>query len=194
MTSTLLAPYAKWRDAGQLPPGAVLFYSAGRGDPAYKALSNFAVSPVLIIHPLDAALGLVRYDTNEHLFNACKTLDVADHEWIRTAPSAREAKKRGGPRGSTDPQTAGQRRISLRDGWDDRVRFDVMLDGCRAKFVQHLDLRELLLGTGERYLAEDSPSDSTWGVRDRSGGFGGHNYLGRCLMRVRAELRVALAR
>jgi hypothetical protein len=49
--------------------------------------------------------------------------------------------------------------------------------------------RDALLATGDRPLAEDSPSDFEWGARDGQGGYTGHNYLGRALMRVRDELR-----
>jgi hypothetical protein len=49
--------------------------------------------------------------------------------------------------------------------------------------------RDALPATGDRPLAEDSPSDFEWGARDGQGGYTGHNYLGRALMRVRDELR-----
>ena len=65
-----------------------------------------------------------------------------------------------------------------------------MLAVVRAKFAVPA-LGELLLCTGDRILAEDSPYDPVWGCRDRSGGYTGQNLLGRALMRVRDELRHA---
>lgn len=50
------------------------------------------------------------------------------------------------------------------DRWDER-RFDLVVEGNRAKFSQHPDLREFLLGTGERVLVEASPVDRIWGGR-----------------------------
>ena len=65
------------------------------------------------------------------------------------------------------------------------------------KFTQHEDLRERLLTTGDKILAEASPYDLVWGI-----GFGaqddraldqtnwrGQNLLGQVLMLVRAALR-----
>lgn len=186
--------YAPWRSRAEVPPDTVLFYSSRRGDPAFRALSNFGDSPLIVVHPVVAALGLAVYPSAEHYFNAMKdVVDLANHEWVRTAPSPMDAKRRGGPRGVWDPALGAVRRIGLRDGWDARERYHVMLDAQRLKYTQHADLRELLLSTGDRYLAEDSSRDFHWGVRDARGGFGGHNFLGRCLIRVRAELRLALS-
>jgi len=58
-----------------------------------------------------------------------------------------------------------------------------MMDALRAKFAQHDDLRDILLGTGDAALVEHTANDSYWG--DGSG----KNRLGVLLMRLRAELR-----
>ena len=68
-----------------------------------------------------------------------------------------------------------------------------MLTVLRAKFAVP-ELRELLLSTGDRILAEDSPRDFVWGCRDPAGGYTGQNLLGRALMRVRDEARYAARR
>jgi ribA/ribD-fused uncharacterized protein len=86
----------------------------------------------------------------------------------------------GGPRGE------GGRRIALRPDWE-RVKLDVMCFACRAKFALP-EFRAALLASGERVLVEDSPTDFTWGGRDRDGGRRGRNLLGVVLMEVRAEL------
>jgi N-glycosidase YbiA len=55
-----------------------------------------------------------------------------------------------------------------------------------AKFTQHDDLKEILLGTGDALLIEHTTKDSYWG----DGGDGsGKNMLGQILMSVREELR-----
>ena len=61
-----------------------------------------------------------------------------------------------------------------------------MLVAVRAKFSQHAELTELLLGTGDAKLVEHTENDSYWG----DGGDGrGRNRLGQILMQVREELR-----
>jgi ribA/ribD-fused uncharacterized protein len=61
-----------------------------------------------------------------------------------------------------------------------------MLEAVRAKFTQHADLRETLLGTGLSKNVEHTENDAYWG----DGGDGrGKNRLGEILMSVREELR-----
>ena len=62
---------------------------------------------------------------------------------------------------------------------------DAMRTAVRAKFTQHADLKEILLGTGDEHLIEHTANDAYWA----DGGDGsGRNMLGRILMEVRAEL------
>lgn len=81
-----------------------------------------------------------------------------------------------------------------RDRWTEH-RFNVVVDGNRAKFGQHPDLGGYLAGTGEAILVEASPQDRIWGI-----GLGaehpdagdphrwrGQNLLGFALMQVRSE-------
>ena len=63
-----------------------------------------------------------------------------------------------------------------------------MLTALRAKFRLH-EYRQVLLATADRLIVEDSPHDFEWGIRDREGGLGGRNLLGKALMIVRSELR-----
>lgn len=43
-------------------------------------------------------------------------------------------------------------------------RYEIVLAGSLAKFGQHPELRDYLLGTGERVLVEASPLDRVWGI------------------------------
>lgn len=72
--------------------------------------------------------------------------------------------------------------------WD-AVREQVMLAALEAKFSQHPDLLDRLLGTEDRPLVHESELDLHWGRR-RDGGEGA-NRLGLLLMQLRAELRTA---
>lgn len=72
-------------------------------------------------------------------------------------------------------------------GWS-RFRYAWMMECVAAKFGQHEDLQRVLLGTGGRRLVEvgsvDNDVNRRWGeVNGR-----GRNFLGRILMRVRADL------
>jgi ribA/ribD-fused uncharacterized protein len=115
------------------------------------------------------------YRSVEHFFQASKAQDYDDHEWVRHGWRPQEAKQRG-------------RQIDMRPDWDD-VKYGYMLVGLRKKFEPGSLTANLLLGTGERFIAEDSPTDDVWGIRDRDGGFTGQNLLGKALMEVRKELR-----
>lgn len=78
--------------------------------------------------------------------------------------------------------------------WD-RHKYDVMKAGNRAKYAQNEELRQALLATGSRPLAEASPYDGIWGIRlsaKRAAWVSpeqwpGENLLGRLLMELRAE-------
>jgi ribA/ribD-fused uncharacterized protein len=93
-----------------------------------------------------------------------------------------------------DARDLGQK-VSLRPDWDKiqdhflmlSVKDQVMLDCVLAKFVQHHDLRKMLLDTGAEELIEDTaPSnDMYWGCgKDGTG----KNMLGKILMKVRSDL------
>lgn len=80
------------------------------------------------------------------------------------------------------------------DIWEEH-RFDIVKWGNYFKFTQNEELKQLLLGTGNRELVEASPWDWIWGV-----GFGaknaeqnrdrwGQNLLGKALMEVRLKIR-----
>ena len=59
-----------------------------------------------------------------------------------------------------NPQSAKRlgRRIELRSDWEE-VKFDVMYQVCRAKFLQNPELAKMLIETGDAELVEGN----TWG-------------------------------
>ncbi len=66
-----------------------------------------------------------------------------------------------------------------------------------SKFLYNKNLLEKLISTEERYLAEDSPYDKTWGIGTKSKKmketktWPGQNLLGIILMEVRKELIIS---
>lgn len=80
------------------------------------------------------------------------------------------------------------------DAWT-RVKSRVAKVGNWYKFTQDEGLRGVLLGTGEKELAEASSKDRVWGIgfkeKDAEGRRDewGENRLGKALMRVREKIR-----
>ena len=141
----------------------VKFYSS-RGE--YGCFSNFAPYPI--------RLKGRTWPTSEHYFQAQKFAGTEREELVRRAKRPHEAARLGRDRSAR-----------LRRNWE-RVKLSVMREAVRAKFTQHVELREKLLGTGGARIAEHTARDSFWG----DGGDGsGRNWLGRILMEVREELR-----
>lgn len=130
---------------------------------SFRFLSNFYPHPVVE--------GGHEYPTNEHYFQAHKALLPADATRIRRAETPRKAKYIA-------------KRIDMIPNWD-VVRFDVMMEGLRLKFVPGEDLGLRLLATGSAFLIEGNDwGDQIWGQENGEG----LNMLGACLMLRRAEL------
>jgi len=130
----------------------------------YGFLSNFYMEP---------ARGML---SNEHFFQAEKSLDPEERAFVMRSSGPIEAKKRG-------------RMITLREDWD-LVKNQVMLSGLRNKFYLDKTLQARLLATGDEFLAEvNTWNDTYWGKVLTGTHWIGHNWLGRLLMEVRAELQ-----
>ncbi|PQO45469.1 NADAR family protein [Blastopirellula marina] len=145
---------------------AIHFYSVQ--DP-YGEFSNFAPYPI--------QLDKKRWPTSEHYFQAQKFKDAPYREEIRKAKSPMEAARKGR-----------SRKVPLRKDWES-AKCNVMRKAVLAKFTQHEELTELLLGTAHAKLVEHTTNDNYWG----DGGDGsGKNMLGQILMEVREQLRAAV--
>ncbi len=114
------------------------------------------------------------WPTSEHYFQAHKFAGTEREELVRKAKRPHEAARLGRDRSAR-----------LRRSWES-VKLSLMREAVRAKFTQHAELREKLLGTGEAKIVEHTPHDHFWA----DGGDGsGANWLGRILMEAREELR-----
>ncbi|MGD1902389.1 MAG: NADAR family protein [Geitlerinemataceae cyanobacterium] len=141
------------------------FYKADR---PYGCFSNFS--------PHCVQLAGRSWQTAEHYYQAHKFFgsDRALFDRIHAAPTP----ERAAAIGRANPD-------AVRADWA-QAKIDVMYTVLRDKFQRHRDAREVLLGTGDRPLIEDSPVDYFWGC----GADGtGANHLGLLLMQVREELR-----
>lgn len=134
----------------------------------YAFLSNFYE------HPIEYK-GII-YPTNEHFFQAMKTLDLKEHMKIAAASTPGKSKWLG-------------RSANLRPDWEE-VKEDIMLLALRLKFSDR-DMAKKLLATGDEYLVEGTWwHDRYWGICSCPVcGGRGKNRLGYLLMKVREELK-----
>ena len=110
--------------------------------------------------------------TVEHLFQALKTADPKKRKEVLNAHSPGEAKRLG-------------RKVPMRGDWE-KIKIGIMTDLLRVKFAIPR-FKQKLLQTGDAYLEETNDwGDHFWGANDK--GYG-QNWLGKCLMKVRDEIR-----
>lgn len=128
----------------------------------YAFLSNFYMANV--------EYGGLVFTNNEAAFQAAKTTcRSVRKKFVGLKPN--EAKCKG-------------RSLVLRKDWEE-VKYNVMLDVVRNKFLQNPDLADKLVATGTEELVEGNTwGDRTWGKVDGVG----KNWLGEILMKVREEL------
>jgi N-glycosidase YbiA len=114
------------------------------------------------------------WTTTEHYFQAQKFVGTPYLEQIRSVSTPNNAAKIGR-----------RRDLPLRSDWE-QVKDEIMLKAVLCKFQIHLDIRDILLGTGDEPIVENAPSDYYWGCgKDGTG----RNQLGLTLMQVREILK-----
>ena len=119
----------------------------------------------------------ITYPTNEHFFQAMKTLDIDERRAIANCRTPGQAKRMG-------------RRVALRPDWED-VKESVMLEGLCLKFADE-QLADWLLETGDEELVEGTTwHDNEWGNCScpKCAHIEGKNKLGRLLMQVRDMIK-----
>lgn len=130
----------------------------------YFEFSNFYVAPITI----DGK----SYATTEHYFQSRKFVDNSISEQVRRCLTPSQAAAMGR-----------DRNLPLRTDWE-CIKENVMRTALEAKFTQHMELRNLLLSTGNRKLMEWTPNDTYWACHT----YGGKNRLGVLLMELREKL------
>lgn len=126
---------------------------------------------------------LVPYTTREAYFQSAKGCSRAEHDYVLgDQANTWQVKERGQSR----------THVTLRPDWDiDKggAAYAVMLTCIRHEMLTDRGFAEILLASGDRQIAEDSPADFIWGIRDEYGGMTGLNLLGLALMQARAEMQ-----
>lgn len=113
--------------------------------------------------------------TSEHFFQAKKFDGTVYEEKIRLLDNPMRAADMGR-----------NHMLPLRKDWED-VKDDIMRKAVIEKFTQNLDIKKILIQTGEQELVEKTSTDYYWGCgADGSG----KNMLGLILMETRKKLTI----
>lgn len=140
-------------------------------DGKYEFLSNFHLEWV--------EWGDIMYPTNEHAFQAAKTLLISQRLEIAELATPGQAKRAG-------------RKVKLRTDWE-QIKTIIMGEVVLNKFQQNPELKKLLLETGDAELIEKNCwHDNIWGNCDcgrEKCRVVGENRLGIILMLVREIFR-----
>lgn len=178
-----VADLRKYMDAGN-QPDFLFFWGHRPGKPGvgYKScLSQWFEAPFEV----DG----IEYPTAEHYMMAGKARLFNDTDALRAVLAA----------GSPGAAKAAGRAVR---GFDEnrwrQYRWDIVVNANVAKFSQHADLKQYLLGTGDQVLVEASPLDFVWGIglaaddpdAPQPARWQGLNLLGFVLMEVREQLRL----
>lgn len=126
----------------------------------YRWLSNFWHAPIVV--------GGWEWASNEHAYQAAKSVDPSDWKLIQSQRSASYAKVLGS-------------KVSIRPDWEE-IKIEVMREIVACKFDQNPDLKAKLMATKGMMLVEGNHwGDTFWGVCRNMG----LNYLGNILMEYR---------
>ncbi|WP_433474877.1 NADAR family protein [Spirillospora sp. CA-142024] len=148
---------------GTIHLGGRVFPKGWPEDAGIDALQNDCPAPVEV--------GEVVYPSVVHAYWALSTADPEARDRIRAAGRPYDAQQiaEGVPRVQDWPQ----------------IRTAVMAGLLRAKYTQHPDLAEVLLGTGDAPIAYTGTESDHWITRGEKG----RNWVGRLLELVRSEMR-----
>lgn len=134
----------------------------------YGCFSNFSPHPI----DLDGKL----WPTSEHYFQAQKFVttmpEYSEKIWQASSPMVAARLGRS-------------RKVPLRPDWE-QIKDDVMRKAVRSKVLQHDDVREALLSTGNKMIIEKTTKDYYWGCGEKGTG---KNMLGKILQEIREEIK-----
>lgn len=129
----------------------------------YGYMSNYKKAPIYLFNNW--------FKWVESAYQFCKTTDPEEQLLILNAKTNNEARLLG-------------QKVILRSDWND-IKISVMKECVLAKFLQHKDLADQLIYTGNEEIQEDSLTDFFWAIGDGTG----QNHLGKILMEVREILK-----
>lgn len=134
----------------------------------YYMLSNLSAHAIMFEGKL--------YPTSEHAYQASKFVEEKIIEDIRAATSPLLAKSIAKRNLGTSAE---------KKDW--KISKVLMMEQILiAKLSQHEEVKQALLSTGDKEIAEDSPTDYFWGIGEDGGG---ENTLGKLWMKLRSGLK-----
>jgi ribA/ribD-fused uncharacterized protein len=143
-----------------------------------KIIDKFAEEEFFLsnFYPCNLIYKGKEYKTLEHAYQAFKSENESEQEWIRNMDTPGKAKKNG-------------QKVHIRKDWDD-VKFNIMLELLRIKFSDSI-LSEKLINTKGYLLVEGNYwHDQIFGncTCQYCRNIEGQNRLGKMLMQIREEL------
>jgi ribA/ribD-fused uncharacterized protein len=175
-----------WKNYNNNLEQIIVFYSHNNGE--YKCFSNFYTSTFdyKIKHGIfkDKIFSVEFAEKAIMLSKASIMNDTETFSKILNAKTPLEAKKLGREVKPFD-----------QDIWDKNI-CNIAEDICLSKFSQNSNLKDILLSTGNKIIAEASPRDKIWGIGIGSKNpntqnkteWKGTNILGWALMEARESL------
>lgn len=133
---------------------------------SYFVFSNFS--------PHAVTVNDILYPTVEHAYHAAKFDDEKIKEEIRNARSPLLAFELGK-----------KYQAVRKENWNE-VKVTILYELVKEKVLQHAEVRNALLATGDEEIIEDNPHDDFWG-NGKDGK--GQNNMGKILMKIRHELK-----
>lgn len=145
-------------------------------------------SPFSNWHPSKFTIGQVTYSNMEQYMMRSKAILMGDMETADRIMAI------------TDPRAikALGREVKNFDSnlWD-KNKFDIVFNGCKAKFTQNEKLKKALMETGCKKICEASPYDRVWGIAlseelakiTPESEWPGQNLLGKILTALRDSLK-----
>ena len=157
-------------------PEPILFSGSDESQGTYRDFSTMSDHAVEIEG--------TKYPSVEHYYQAMKAVEFKDNEILKKIMKTKTSKA---------VKALGNKVKDFNEETWNEKRDEVMRKGVRAKFVQHPELRETLLETGEKQIGFADARDLYWSIGTSMGlekakspsKWRGQNKLGKMLMELR---------
>jgi ribA/ribD-fused uncharacterized protein len=164
-------------------PEPILFSGSDESQGTYRDFSTMSDHAVEIEG--------TKYPSVEHYYQAMKAVEFKDNEILKKIMKTKTSKA---------VKALGNKVKDFNEETWNEKRDEVMRKGVRAKFVQHPELRETLLETGDTQIGFADARDLYWSIGTSMGlekakspsKWRGQNKLGKMLMELRDTFKEEL--
>jgi ribA/ribD-fused uncharacterized protein len=159
-------------------PEPILFAGSDESQGTYRDFSTMSNHEIEIEG--------TKYPSVEHYYQAMKAIAFKDDETLKKIMKTKTSKA---------VKALGNKVKDFNEEKWNEQRFDAMYKAVRAKFVQHPELREKLVETGDKKIGYADARDMYWSIGTSMGlekakspsKWRGQNVLGKILMELREE-------